>query len=136
MHYRCENKKQASFRLYGAKGITVCARWGNFDLFMHDMGMPKPGHSLERLDNNKGYCPSNVVWADKKTQSNHTCRNRSVTIWGETKTLAQWSEDPRCQSNYPNLYYRIIRSGWDPELAILSKRYDIKHQARNNHEQV
>ena len=97
-------------------------------MFFSDMGIPRPGESLERRDNNKGYSKANVIWADRKTQANNNRRNRMVLAFGEEKTLAQWSEDQRCASNYPCLYYRVIRAGWDPELAILSSQYDIKHQ--------
>lgn len=107
----------------------MCDEWKSFDAFFNDMGIPRKGESLERKDNSKGYSKENVVWADKKTQANNTRSNRMVTAFGETKTLAQWAEDSRCACNYANLYYRVIRAGWDAELAILSSQYDIKHQA-------
>jgi hypothetical protein len=55
------------------KGITVCERWENsFENFIADMGLPKTGESIDRIDSTKGYSPENCRWADVTTQS----RNR------------------------------------------------------------
>ncbi len=66
---RCGNSKNKSFSYYGGRGISVCAEWLCFPTFIADMGhRPSPGHSLDRIDNNAGYCKENCQWATKSQQ--------------------------------------------------------------------
>ena len=75
---RCHNPKYPSYSRYGEKGITVCERWRfgeegktGWECFFEDMG-PKPtGHSIDRIDNDKGYFLANCRWADKFQQANN-----------------------------------------------------------------
>ena len=73
---RCLNKKSKDYPKYGGRGITVCDRWKNsYKQFAIDMGdKPSSMHSVERIDNNKGYCPENCRWGTKEDQS----RNRRI----------------------------------------------------------
>jgi hypothetical protein len=73
MRRRCNNPDHADYHRYGARGITVCERWNSFDNFIADMG-PKPtkDHSIERVENDKGYSPDNCIWGTKLEQG----RNR------------------------------------------------------------
>lgn len=69
---RCTNPNHASYRNYGGRGITVCDRWCDPWLFAEDIERdlgPRPdGWSLDRIDNERGYEPGNVRWADRRTQ--------------------------------------------------------------------
>lgn len=74
---RCTDPRSKNYQYYGGRGITVCARWlHSYAAFLADMGRrpllkSAKGHSLytiERLDNNKGYEPSNCVWATMQVQ--------------------------------------------------------------------
>ena len=130
MIMRCHNKNSFSYKYYGARGIAVCEKWRSFDGFFSDMGPPPVGMSLERIDNNSGYSEGNVIWANRKTQGNNTRRNVRFAAFGESKTIAQWSEDIRCVCPYANLYYRIVMAGWEPEMALSSKSYQVKHKPR------
>ena len=69
MRTRCANPNDVQYHRYGGRGISVAPRWDSFDNFYADMG-PKPSatHSLDRIDNSKGYEPGNCRWADKLTQ--------------------------------------------------------------------
>lgn len=75
MRQRCLNPKNKSYVNYGGRGITVCKRWDSFVNFISDMGPRPPGLTLERKNNNRGYCPSNCVWATRTAQNNNTRRN-------------------------------------------------------------
>lgn len=76
MRKRCQYPKHPKYHLYGGRGITVCERWRQFVNFLTDMGeCPFPKGSIERLDNDKGYEPTNCVWLLKVEQSKNR-RNR------------------------------------------------------------
>ena len=80
MKQRCNNKQSADYKYYGGRGIKICDRWDKFIFFLQDMGKrPSPEYSLERIDNNKMYCPENCKWDTKFNQS----RNRRDNVWVE-----------------------------------------------------
>lgn len=101
---RCLKKTCAAYPYYGGRGITICDRWlgpYGFTHFMEDMGA-KPSHecfpsrqpiySLDRVDLNGPYSPSNCRWATAKEQTYNRHIARFITIEGETKTIQDWAE--------------------------------------------
>lgn len=115
---RCQNPAHKAFADYGGRGIVVCEAWSkSFDQFLADMGQPPTAkHTLERRDNNRGYEPSNCVWATRKEQQNNRRTNFRITLsGGETVTLTQLSE--RAGINVYTLRRRIL-SGLSPEEAL------------------
>lgn len=69
---RCTNPENKQYPDYGARGITVCERWMDFEAYYADLGDLPEGMSLDRLDNDRGYEPGNVRWATRLEQN----RNR------------------------------------------------------------
>jgi len=95
MLQRCYYPANKRYERYGGRGIKVCDRWReSFSNFLDDMG-PKPSleHSIERLETDGDYEPSNCVWATKEEQANNRSNNTPITIDGRTQNLTQWSRE-------------------------------------------
>lgn len=93
MRARCGNHNNPEFAHYGGRGIRVCDRWQrSFEAFFADMAAPGPGLSLDRVNNNGNYEPSNCRWATLYEQANNKRRSQRLTFGGHTGTVAEWSE--------------------------------------------
>lgn len=71
---RCTDPKNNRYYRYGARGITVCKRWLVYENFLADMGKRPKDHSLDRIDNDGNYKPSNCRWATRLEQMRNTSR--------------------------------------------------------------
>lgn len=114
MKSRCYNSHNPSYSDYGGRGIKLCDRWLGVDGFQHffaDMGPRPKGMSIDRIDVNGDYSPSNCRWATAKEQANNR-RPSSTYVWityrGETKNFKEWCL--LTGVNYQTAYTRF-RSG-------------------------
>jgi len=71
MRQRCFNSNHKAYVDYGGRGITICDRWLVFENFYADMGDPADGMSLDRIDNDANYEPSNCQWASRLQQTHN-----------------------------------------------------------------
>jgi len=117
MHKRCENPRCHDFPKYGAKGITVCREWAEFEPF-YQWAMThgyKDKYTLERLAVTRGYSPGNCRWISRKAQAYNRTTNTRYTIDGHTRTLAEWS----AEYGVPDyVICHRIEKGWSIEDAI------------------
>lgn len=121
MIYRCLNKNCKAYHNYGGRGINVCDRWiGNsrsdgFKNFMKDMGASPPDMEIDRINNDGEYSPENCRWVSQTENSRNRRATRYLSINGETKPLAEWSDlTGICRYKIHNR----LNLGWTPEEAL------------------
>lgn len=119
MRDRCYREKSVSYKNYGAKGITVCDEWRTDFAAFRNWSISNgyaDGLMIDRIENSKGYSPDNCRWVTRIFQNNHTSRNRMITAFGKTMTLAQWSRETGINSDV--IYQRITNLKWETERAL------------------
>lgn len=115
---RCKNPNVAGWHNYGGRGIQVCARWAaSFEDFFADMGPRPDGCSIDRIDVDGNYEPTNCRWATGKQQSNNKRTNHVLTYQGRTLSVAEWAS--AIGLTYSTLLSRLQR-GWTTERALAS----------------
>ena len=116
---RCNNTRSKDYKNYGGRGISVCREWmDSFHAFINDMGnKPSPEMSLDRINVNGNYEPSNCRWANDFTQQRNTRKNIFIDVGGERVLLLKLAEITGL--DYNCLYARV-KMGWSAE-KILSK---------------
>lgn len=123
MRDRCVNPNSTAFKDYGARGITLCERWMEFENFLADMGETPDGMTIERKDNSKGYCKENCIWATMKDQARNKRNNRIIEADGKRLCLAAWAELMRVD---PATIYSRIKEGWSEQRAVTTPNKWLK----------
>lgn len=121
---RCENPNHPKYYRYGKRGIKVCEEWHDFDKFVewsNSIGGRPNNYSIERINNDGNYEPSNCKWASSTEQA----ENKSNTIYlkynGETKSLPEWC---RITGLSWDLVYNRLSSGWTVERALSTPKLE------------
>ena len=99
MKRRCNSPKDSHYETYGGKGIKVCEEWANsYEAFKkwacengYDENAKTGDCSIDRIDNNGDYEPSNCRWVNRIAQANNTSKNRYVTLNGKRLTIAEFA---------------------------------------------
>lgn len=116
MRRRCYATSDKKYHLYGGRGICVCQRWlESFSNFLADMGEPCPNQTLDRIDVNGDYCPTNCRWATQLEQQNNRRNNVFISLGGERLTIAQYAR--KHNLNEDKIQQRLAR-GWSVERAV------------------
>lgn len=121
MKNRCMNHLHKQYFNYGGRGILICEEWIYcFENFYRDMGnRPSLIHSLDRIDNNKGYNKINCRWATSKQQTRNTRANIKYIYEGKNLILSDWAELYNVSHEF--LWGRI-RNGWSIEKALTTPK--------------
>lgn len=116
---RCCDKRSRNYHKYGQRGITVCEEWlnsyENFKTWAVVNGYSNV-LTLDRIDSNGNYCPSNCRWATQKEQQNNRRNNHLLTYNGETLTVSQWNE--KLGFTRGTVSQRLNKLGWSVEKAL------------------
>lgn len=135
MKQRCNNPKTFEYHRYGGRGIKVCEEWLSFAVFRdwamangYDPNAPRGKCTLDRIDNDGNYEPSNCRWVDMKEQmKNRPKRGLYYEYNGESHTLYDWSKITGL--SHASLRSRM-RYGWDIEKALTTP---VRRTNRRNH---
>ena len=122
MKNRCNNPSDKRYKDYGGRGITFCKEWNDFESFRDwaSANGYRDDLTIDRIDVNGNYEPSNCRWATIEEQANNKRNNLVFTLNGRTQTLAQWCEE--YGMNYFTVYRRL-GYGWDISKALDSNLY-------------
>jgi hypothetical protein len=130
MKNRCLNPNVKAYKDYGGRGIKVCDRWiQSFENFINDMGKkPSPSHSIDRIDYNGNYEPSNCRWLLRSMQNLNKRNNRVLTIDGITDTVTGHAK--RVGINRVTVGTRLIR-GWPiSDVLLKPQKKGVLHNGR------
>ena len=126
MRDRCQRKGNDRYENYGGRGISVCAEWQDYESFKRwavQSGYQE-GLSIDRIDNDGNYEPSNCRWASNSEQCNNKRNNHIVEYEGESHTVAEWARITGIP--YPTIQSRINR-----DKLPLEKVFVKKHLSRD-----
>lgn len=118
---RC-NPNNTRSKNHGDRGIKVCAEWHDYKAFEewavangYDENAKHGKCTIDRIDNNGNYEPSNCRWVNNKTQCRNKRNNRLLTYKGETHCVAEWAE---ILGINPYTIYTRLHKGWSTEMAL------------------
>ena len=92
---RCFLETDKHYQWYGARGITICDEWKNDFMSFYNWAICNgydKNKSIDRINNNGNYEPSNCRWVDHKTQCRNRRSNLLINIDGQIKPLIEWCE--------------------------------------------
>lgn len=130
MVHRCENEKHSAYKDYGGRGIAVCEQWRSFPKFYSwavTSGY-EDGLTLDRIDNDGNYEPSNCRWVSRKVQGNNRRTNKLITFNGRTQTMAMWADELGITRHA--LWARLYQHKMPLEIALTAKKNEYNRWNR------
>lgn len=131
---RCDNPNAEFYHRYGGRGITVCDEWRDFEVFykwaLHN-GY-KDNLTIDRIDNDGNYEPSNCRWATWKEQANNKSLNHILTFNGKSQTMTLWAEEAGITRS---AIKTRLKNGWSVEKALttpIGVENSMHHQLEHN----
>mgnify|MGYP003611895627 CR=1 FL=1 len=119
MKNRCYSKRNQKYKDYGGRGIIICDEWLN-DYFTFKKWALENGYkgnlSIDRIDVNGNYEPSNCKWSTMEEQANNTRKNKYITYQGRTQTLSKWCKELGLE--YDRIKARFNTCHMTPEQAF------------------
>jgi hypothetical protein len=113
---RCSDPRNKRYYCYGGQGIKVCERWTVLENFVQDMSDTyKPGLTIDRIDNDGDYEPTNCRWATTAQQNRNYRRNVVLHYNGESMCVVDWALKLNIN---PKTVYDRIKAGWSDEDAL------------------
>lgn len=109
MKNRCYKETDKRYHRYGGRGIIVCEEWQGVDEFLKwasETGY-KDNLTIDRIDNDGNYEPSNCKWSTLKEQSNNRRTTHKITYQNKTQSLKEWTEE--LGLNYGTVHSRLVR---------------------------
>lgn len=121
---RCYNKNSEKYKNYGGREITMCDEWKNdFKVFHdwayangYDENAPKGSCTIDRINVNGNYEPSNCRWTTNKEQQRNRSNNHFITYKGETHCISEWAEILDIKPSY--LYHKLKKDNFDIEKLL------------------
>lgn len=114
MRQRCNNENHRAYENYGGRGISICKEWDDFSKFRewaassgYDETAPRGKYTLDRVDVNGDYSPSNCRWVDMRSQANNRRCSIQLEHDGETLNLHEWAE--RVGLDYTTIWKRYSK---------------------------
>lgn len=118
MKRRCLNKADLAYPKYGGRGIKICDEWLNDFMSFYSWSMEN-GYSddltLDRIDVNGDYSPTNCRWVDMVVQQNNRTNNVKITFAGEEHTIPEWA---RITGLTRSAIDHRLKRGWSVEEAL------------------
>lgn len=132
---RCYNPKNKDYPLYGGRGIKLCDEWNDRETAKNEPRRCTKGFisfkkwalengysdelTLDRIDTDGDYEPSNCRWVSMQTQNNNRRNNHYITYQNKTQSLAEWCRE--LNLNYYKIRGRINNYNWSPERAFTTE---------------
>lgn len=122
---RCYDQNNGNYYKYGGRGITMCQEWKNDFMSFYNWAINngyKEGLTIDRINNNGNYEPSNCRWTTAKIQARNKRNNHLITYNNETHCISEWAE--KMNKGYHNLYTSLFyrKTSKDKIFSILNNK--------------
>lgn len=121
MKDRCNNKNNSNYKYYGERGINVCESWQRDFMTFYEWAMAngyQDNLTIDRIDVNGNYEPSNCRWITLEEQQNNKTNSRYITYDNKTYTISSWE---KMQGFKRGLVRDRLKRGWTIERALTEK---------------